>query len=210
MKSAVIIYHKYVGSYIPREWAMQCIDSIRAQTYKGFDVLEMNYGGDESLYKGSNFFYGEQPNHAHAQNTLLNYAFLLGGYDCAFNVNIDDYYAPERFERQIAAIEQGHDLVSCNMVHIRDGRQTFVSRFHEKNLRVELSRDRNIIVHPGVCYSRKFWLECGGYNPDEIPCEDMRLWQRSLKKGLKFFILPDVLVYYRIHDNNVSKERRRK
>ena len=37
----------------------------------------------------------------HAQNFLLNKAFKDMDYDVVFNVNLDDFYSPHRFEIQL-------------------------------------------------------------------------------------------------------------
>ena len=113
MKSAVVIFHKNVQRY-PEKWVKDCIESIQNQTYKDFDVFEVDYGQDgNQIYPGSIFLNHKLNDHAEALNYLLSHVFALG-YDCAFNVNIDDWYAPERFERQIEYIKLGYDIVSSN------------------------------------------------------------------------------------------------
>ena len=55
MKVAVVIFHKTVNRY-PENWIKSCMDSIRNQTFKNFDVFEVDYGfGNTQIYEGSNF-----------------------------------------------------------------------------------------------------------------------------------------------------------
>ena len=42
-----------------------------------------------------------ESSHTEAMNMLLDRIFEAG-YQVAFNVNLDDYYAPTRFEEQVA------------------------------------------------------------------------------------------------------------
>lgn len=206
MKAAVIIFHKNVQRY-PQEWVRQCVESLENQTFHGWiDVFELNYGC-ESVYvhPDSKIFSIELNTHAHAHNLLLDEVFKQD-YDCAFNVNIDDYYAPTRFEKQMAAIEAGYDVVSSNFYRV-DANNNVIGTFKFDHLDpvAEARKGHNIIAHPVCCYSRNFWLNCSRLNPAEIPADDFELWKRSYGK-FKFTILPEFLLYQRIHDFNVSKK----
>lgn len=205
MKAAVIIFHKNIDRY-PSVWIKQCIDSIRYQTKRAFDVYELNYEGKPvGRYPYSHFYQTEMANHAEAHNFLLDRVFEED-YDCAFNVNIDDYYAPTRFEKQIAAIEAGYDVVSSNFYRVdAQGNTIGTFKFDHLDPVAEARKGHNIIAHPACCYSRNFWLNCSRLNPAEIPADDFELWKRSYGK-FKFTILPEFLLFQRIHDFNVSKK----
>jgi hypothetical protein len=117
MKAAVIIFHKNVGQY-PKVWTRQCVDSIMSQTYKDYDVWELNYGGPKvQVFPKSLYVELDCPDHADAQNFLLDMCKMMK-YDCVFNVNIDDFYRKDRFELQIKAIQQGFDVISSNFVRV--------------------------------------------------------------------------------------------
>lgn len=208
MKSAVIIFHKNILTYYPWEWIQKCYDTIRNQTYQDFDVFEVDYGGtNKQTYEGSIFFSESLGNHANAHNFLLDRVFERD-YDCAFNVNVDDWYALNRFEKQIPAITQGFDVVSSNFYRVNDDesvKQSFI--FHGRDIVKEAAKEHNILAHPVLCYSRNFWLNCDKLKAEEIPFDDFMLWKRSYKKGIfKFIILPDMLLFQRIHENNVSRK----
>src|SRR3990172_4374553 len=114
---AVIIFHKHAHKY-PARWVSQCIQSIQKQTFNKFDVFELDYGGEHTqLYPNSSFASVPMANHAEAHNWLLDKVFDHD-YDCAMNVNIDDYYDIHRFEKQIPFIESGYDVISSNFYHI--------------------------------------------------------------------------------------------
>lgn len=207
-KAAVIIFHKNIQNY-PEKWVNDCICSIKNQTYKDFDVFEVDYGDTwTQVYKGSHFESTKFDNHADAHNFLLDKVFSLD-YDCAFNVNIDDVYAVNRFERQIACIEEGYDVVSSNYYNMDENGDTIKAMLmSDKNIENEMMYNHNIIAHPSVCYSRKFWTTCTKLKGDEIPLDDFKLWKRSIdSREYKFLILPDYLLYYRVHENKVSKSK---
>lgn len=204
MKLAVILFHKHAHRYNPK-WVAKCIHSIQNQTVKGFDVFEVDYGGEfTQLYPGSNFASTNHlKDHAEAHNWLLDKVFDLG-YDAAFNVNIDDFYTLDRFEKQLVWLEQGYDVVSSNFHHIdENGRVIAALSFDSKNPELEAKRGHNIIAHPVCAYSKNFWTNCTKLNPAEIPKDDFELWKRSYGK-FKFKILPNFLLYYRVHGQKVS------
>ena len=205
MKAACILFHKHAYNYNPN-WIAKCIHSIQNQTYNNFDVFELDYGDEHTqLYPNSNFASMELPSHAHAHNFLLDKVFELG-YDCAFNVNIDDIYSLDRFEKQIVWIEAGFDVISSNFYHIDErGKMTNSLAMDAKSPEREAKRGHNIIAHPVCCYSKNFWTNCTKLNPAEIPRDDFELWKRSYGK-FKFKILPNFLLYYRIHKSKVSAQ----
>lgn len=205
VKCAVIIFHKNIDRY-PKKWIKECFDSIKNQTYKEFDVFEIDYGGRGiHAYKESDFESFELKNHALAHNYLLDKVFSLG-YDCAFNVNIDDIYSRKRFETQLPFMAKGYDVVSSNYHNIdENGIPIKQMEMSPLNADIEASRGHNIIAHPVVCYSKHFWTTCTRLDADEIPFDDFELWKRSYSTNkYKFIVLPEYLLYYRIHQQKVS------
>jgi len=208
MKVAVIIFHKNISTYYQPEWIKKCYDTIRNQEYQNFQVFEIDYGGTNNhTYEGSDFTNLAMDNHALAHNYLLDKAFSEG-YDCAFNVNVDDWYALNRFNTMLPYIEQGYDVVSSNFYRVDRFEEVIQPlTFHTLNPIREANRGHNIIAHPVVCYAQKFWLNCDRLNPKEIPQDDFELWKRSYKKGFRFIVLPQFLLFQRVHENNISKRK---
>ncbi len=203
MKLALIIFHKNVDRY-PKAWIKRCVDSIRNQSYKDFNVFELDYsGGTNQVYKGSNFDNKICNNHAEAHNYLLDKVFSLG-FDYAFNSNVDDIYSNNRIEKQLPYLKAGYDVVSSNFIHIDENDKPLRSLiFHSSDIEYEASRNHNIIAHPVCAYSRYFWLHCTKLRGEEIPLDDFELWKRSYK-FFNFIIVPEFLLYYRIHSLKVS------
>lgn len=208
MKAAVMIFHKNIKTYYPWEWIRKCYDSILMQSYKDYDVFELDYGGTNNhTFPKSKFFSIPMANHAEAHNFLIDVIFDRD-YDCAFNVNVDDWYALNRFELQLPWIEKGYDVISSNFYRVNEDesmKQEF--RFHERDMVYEaFEKNHNILAHPVLCYSRKFGKEAEKLIPSEIPKDDFNLWKKSYGK-FDFIILPDYLLFQRIHANNISKKK---
>lgn len=191
-----------------------CIKSVLDQTYKDFYIYEINYGTDDFNFsdyfskfgRKYKFFKKELKNHAEAMNYLLDKC-LKDKMDVVFNTNMDDYYNSYRFEKQLEKIKEGYDIVSSDIQYVMNDKLLNIFKFSDFNSDINGRIDyENIIAHPTVCYSKKF-LENIRYIPEEIPSEDYNLWKRLLKNDYKFYIVDSILCYYRIHENQVSKDR---
>lgn len=200
-KIALIVYHKNVTQY-PKQWIIEFSESILNQTYQGFDILELNYGGgEEQIFACSIYESIEMNNHAGAMNYLIDKAFLT--YDFVFNTNIDDIYSLDRIEKQLPYLLDGYDIVSSNFVLFDANGDFHTHQFHTLNIKHELNKDHNILCHPVVCYSKHFWKD-NRYYGHQIPIEDLCLWQRSIR-SYRFIILPEVLLRHREHLNAVGR-----
>ena len=45
-KCAVILFHKNLKKIYKWRWIQKCIESVINQSYQNFDILEINYGGE--------------------------------------------------------------------------------------------------------------------------------------------------------------------
>jgi hypothetical protein len=188
-RSAAMLYHRNLLDVYPKYWIDKCIRSVLGQTFVDFDVFELDYGDGDNpplLKAAMKSFGGRQyvymrrrlDNHIQAMNTLLDEIFNRG-YEVAFNVNLDDYYAPTRFEKQIRAIREGAHLVSTYFALVSEAcqnRKQVCQRQRDvvvlvkgaaelfgglppsiANIRSQLVNDHNVICHPSVAITKQFW-----------------------------------------------------
>jgi len=215
MKNGVIFFHKNILNIYKKRWIEKCVSSILNQTKNDFSIYEINYGGDgNSLFSNCNledikisFFNEEMMNHAEAMNFIIDKAFE-DGCDYVFNTNLDDYYSTDRIEKQIEFLEKGFDVVSSDFCYISENNEDDVITFHKNILQfgpitMNLNNHHNVIAHPVVAISKRFW-EGNRYEPSEIPMEDLLLWKRAINNGYKFYIHPEELLFYRLHENQIT------
>lgn len=206
-KVILLCYHKNVFKVYKKDWLDKFVDSILNQTYKDFEVYEQNYGGgEERLFENSDFESKEMPTFVHAMNHLIEKA-LNNGADAVANSNCDDWFSLDRLEIQLPFIENGFDIVSSNFCLVRDDSIIKFHRFDTLDLKRELSINHNIIGHPSVIYSRHFLLN-NKYEPGLIPLEDLILWQKTVD-NFRFKIVPENLLFHRLHDNSVCQSNNR-
>ncbi len=209
MKVALMTYHKNLYQIYPETWIQEYCDSILNQTFQDFKIYEINYGQSVGMiFWKSHYQSIEFPTFVHCMNWMLDWLFNERGYDAVANTNADDRYEPQWLEKSIEKIKQGYDLVSCNFKLFNEEGIYHSHHFSRLDIEKELARDHNIICHPGVVYSKKFWQNGNRYIPEEIPYEDRELWKRAIKNS-NFIILPEHLVLHRIHDNAVCRSQNR-
>ena len=182
-KYAVILFHKNIKKLYKWRWIEKCLHSILNQSYKNYDIFEINYGGDEySLFddiRTNNnlfFFNNKFDTHTEAMVFLLNKCFYEYNYDVVFNTNLDDFYHIDRFSEQIKCINNGYILCTTLMEYITEENDTDkslmlwspdrygfenISSDQEyidiENIRKELNKDHNVFNHPNICYTKQFW-----------------------------------------------------
>lgn len=209
LKLTVIIYHKNIKTIYRPEWVEKCLDSIRNQTYKEYRVFELCYSDvSERLWEGSEYIHKPMTNHIAAMNYILDLAFA-DGCDVVFNVNLDDFYHPNRFTAQLAAIHAGYELVSSNFQHIEevDGVDVLGQemKFHDRDILVEAEVGHNILCHPVIAYTKGFWNKYKYYNTNELGYEDFNLWKKAAAHNCKICILEEILCYYRLSPNQTGR-----
>lgn len=212
-KVGVIFYHKNILNLYYPHWIKKSVESMVNQKNSEFKIYEINYGGEEySVLEGIDhnkevdFYSKEFQNHAQAMNFILDKAFG-DGCEYVFNTNLDDYYSHDRIYKQIQILNSGADLVSSNFCYIEgDGNVDQILKYmtmSEGEIKDHFERNHNVVAHPSVAYSKKFW-EGNRYVDSEIPNEDFFLWKRALNSGYSIKISPEYLLFYRLHNSQVT------
>lgn len=206
--TVLICYHKNADVIYPKKWVDEYRESILNQTYKDFIIYELCYGEDGyRIFDNSEYENIIMPSFVHAMNFLIEKALKNGAIAVA-NSNIDDWYDKKRLEVQLPFIEQGFDIISSNFALIKNDKEILRHQFHELDIYGELKRDNNIIAHPSVVYSKRFW-NYHRYLPNQIPREDMLLWKRAIAGGTRIKIVKECLLYHRVHENSVCNSTNR-
>jgi histo-blood group ABO system transferase len=238
-KCAVLFYHKNIQQIYKERWYKKCVETILNQTYKEFDIFEINYGGENfSIMDGFNnnhkyyFFNKILKTHTEAMVYLLNICFHKYNYDVVFNTNLDDYYYPHRFETQLKCINDGYYLCSSLMNYITEKNnediitlewkpETFSmkspinSKYIDMNeIKIQLNNNHNVLVHPCIAYTKEFWNSYDEFDNllryrNDKPFEDLTLWTRAINNKIPITIINEPLISYRIHDNQIGEQNKK-
>jgi hypothetical protein len=236
-KNAVIFFHKNIYKLYPPHWIDLCKNSILNQKNIDFDILEINYGGENiSIFKENEvknhthyFYHTCLETHTDAMTFLLNKGFDEFDYDIIYNTNLDDYYAETRFYKQQKCILDGFYLCSTLWQYIEEkdnieekgliftkeslGLNISNNNYIDFNeIKNQLSNDHNVINHSGVCFTKKIWTSYDDdWNllryRDDKPFEDLTFWNRIVNVNIPITIINENLIHYRIHANQIGSNK---
>jgi glycosyltransferase involved in cell wall biosynthesis len=140
-------------------------------------------------------------------NRGLAEALTSGLAECSFHVvarmDADDISEPERFEVQLALIDEGYELVGSGMREfIEDelGEHIVTTRTPPLDP-IEIARYARFhdpFNHPTVVYTKAAVTEAGGYVPIGL-MEDYWLFARMIARGTRVINVSAPLVRYRVN-----------
>lgn len=140
------------------------------------------------------------------QNVGLGQALNEGlkhcSYDWVFRMDTDDICTADRFEKQVAFIQQHPDVVlfSGQVLEfdqdISDANVLKAVPLTYEEIK-EFAKKRCPFNHMAVAYKREVILALGGYQ-HHLFMEDYNLWLRVIGAGYTVSNLPDMILYARV------------
>jgi hypothetical protein len=201
----------------------ECLDSIKCQVGNfGMEIVWINDGSDDlnsklleaqlkRFEKTSRFtkvIYKKIENSGISK--ALNYGLTLCSNDIVFRMDSDDIMFAERIQKQLDFMYTNPDAVCCGtnvqFFHTEGvGQQTY----HPTKITWEEYKEKRFhwfMNHPTLCFRKTAILEVGSYNihTENTVFEDLELELSLLKKYGILYNLPEVLLYYRIHSEQVT------
>jgi len=136
----------------------------------------------------------------------LNSGLALARHELIARLDADDLCLPGRLASQAKKVNDQPDLV------VVGGGAKYIDRLGHVigTSRLAASEDvrrsllvRNQLIHSSVMYRRSVLVGSGGYDVTLNQMEDYELWMRLAHFG-RVARMPDLLVSYRRHDNQIS------
>ena len=130
----------------------------------------------------------------------LDAGLKASSHEIVARMDADDVSLPERFERQLAVVEAGADIVGSGLLEFGHTVEDVVGRRTPPTEPDEIRRVirfRDPFNHPTVVYRRSAVLAAGGYT-DMALLEDYLLFTRMVESGAVPANLAEPLVYYRV------------
>ena len=217
-----------VSSYNTKAvYIKECLDSIKQQEgYFNMELVWINDGSDnvntrilkgllaqfEKTTRFCNVVYSENDG-----NKGLGYSLNNGVKICnnqlILRMDSDDVMLPHRINTQIDFMAKNKDCVlsgsQIEMFKIINGKRQVVGRTSHTHLTLDEFKARHhnhwLMNHPTFCFRKKEIMAIGSYNNQiHSMCEDFELILRVLKHYGKIMNIPDVLLFYRLHEDQLT------
>jgi glycosyltransferase involved in cell wall biosynthesis len=136
----------------------------------------------------------------------LNYAVSIAKGQYIARMDGDDICMPTRFEKQVAFLDTNPTIILCGSAIQIIGTDTILRHpSNHEEIKVKLCFGTSF-YHPSVMGKIEVF-RANPYDKAYEPAEDYDLWTRLVFQG-ELANLEEVLLLYRVHDNQVSKERK--
>lgn len=198
------------------EYLTKSINSILEQTYKNFEFIIICDGSAKDLevikkYNDKRIKIIENKENKGLPYSL-NEAIRIAEGKYIARMDSDDIALKNRLEKQVNFLEIHNDIDICSMFCKKFGKENGIDVLpYTKNdlLKIHLLF-RNALVHPLIMMRRDFIRNNNLYYNEEVLCsQDFELWNRCKEIG-KIQIIPKVGLLYRIHENQISTEKKQK
>ncbi|MDP0276067.1 glycosyltransferase [Glaesserella parasuis] len=198
------------------EYLTECFESLKNQTVQADEIVVVFDGAITSELEQVMQNFAEilplnivRLEQNQGLGKALNHGLIHCRNEWVFRMDTDDICIPERFEKQIAFIEQNPDTIifGGQIAEFGSDINDIVSYRRvptETKAIVEFTQKRCPFNHMTVAYQKNAVLECGGYQDLQ---EDYYLWIKLVALGKKVANLPEVLVYARVGNGMVGRRR---
>ncbi len=208
-----------MAAYNGARYLAESLDSVLKQSYGNFELVIVDDGSKDATpailadYARRDTRVRVLTNESN-QGLIAsrNRAIVASDAPLIALFDADDIMHPHRLERQVAFLKAHPDHVLCGTSTLkfkgRPWRSWLKRRRHAVNdarFRVELMRN-SPVANPSTLFRRSVMPEVP-YRQDRPHAEDYQLWVDLLVHG-KAAILPDILLYYRLHAGQVSQVHR--
>ena len=141
----------------------------------------------------------------------LNEGVLKCSNEIIFRMDSDDIMLPQRMNIQLKFMTANPDVHICG-TQMYNLKNNIVSKHPPKKTVTwndfKETKPNCVVSHPTVCFRKTSVLSVGNYDKSlKNKPEDLDLWIKMLKKYGKIVLLEDYLVYYRIHDGQITKNK---
>lgn len=200
--------------YNGEKYLGQAIDSVLGQTFADFEFLIINDGSTdgtkkiikEYVLKDKRVRYIENKKNLGLVETL-NRGLVMAEGEFIARMDADDIAHPERFSKQIAFMNKSPEVAVCGTAFRTFGAREITHIYPEGHEAIKAGLlFGSFICHPSVMMRNDFLKKHRiKYVANTFPAEDYGVWVKTVKLG-RLHNLPEVLLLYREHNNQISTE----
>lgn len=202
----------------PIEYLKESVESILSQTYDNFEFIIIDDASTDSSKDYLKSLEDERIRLIENEENLgltksLNRGINAANGDYIARMDSDDISLPERFEKQIAFMEENSDVIVCGTWFRKFGsedcvRKPVISDFEMYRCQLIFSNTPITICHPSVMMRKSMLDENNILYDEEIKkAQDYAMWVECSRFG-RIAILEEILVNYRTHGGQISVKSR--
>ncbi|MHB1213703.1 MAG: glycosyltransferase [Thiobacillus sp.] len=194
-------------------YVLEAVSSLLSQTFSDFELLVIDDGSTdatrtllESVHDPRLRLVSNERNVGLIETLNRGLVLALGRYIA--RMDADDISLPARLEKQVQYLEAHPDiLVLGSMVNLINERGEIFGTIDDYPTDPNEIRDYLLreccLIHPSVMFRKETVMSAGGYSTGAEHAEDYDLWLH-LSDHYRIANLPEKLVSYRMHQNQVS------
>ncbi len=178
-----------IPTYNRAGFVAEAVESVLGQTLADIECIVVDDGSTDSTQELLSAFGDERLTVVRQDNrgvsAARNRGIALSGAAHVALLDSDDYWLPEKLERQLDLMRrEGLDISQTDEIWIRNGRRVNPKFKHAKpdGMFFERSLEMCLISPSCVMFSRDFWQDMGPFDEDFPACEDYDLWLRTCLK----------------------------
>lgn len=200
-----------IPTYNSIKYLIVAIESVLNQTFKDYEILIIDDGSTDDT-KESLAGFGDLITYIYQENAGVSAARNHGikmarGKYVAF-LDADDYWLPEKLEKQVAALENGSCKACYSSFTIGDEDLKPISvqysRRLGKTLEDLLLYGGNTVGTPSTVIVETELVKKENFDPTLSHGADWEMWIR-LATYTEFLYIEEPLIIYRTHESNMSK-----
>lgn len=195
--------------YNGEQYLYEAIQSVLNQTFKNFEFLIIDDASNDSSAEIINCFNDNRIRYLRNPENLgltlsLNKGILLSNGKYIARMDADDICLPTRLEKQLMFMNEHPEcgVLGTWFEYLPSGRIAKPPIVHEE-IYARLFKE-NVIAHSSAFIKRDILIDNQFfYNTDYKKAQDYELWSRLIEVT-KFSNLPEILILYREHKNQIS------
>lgn len=204
--------------YNREDMIRECVESILKQSYEDFEAIIVDDHSEDATFEVLQEFARNDVrikafrNERHNFIESLNLGLSEAKGEYIARMDSDDVMLSDRLEKQIACMDQDISLTVCCswceiFGHYHSVSNRITGRIHRPYHQFLLG---NYLANPTSMIRKSFLKEHElRYQEEYIYSEDYKMWTEIAKYGGEFYVIPEVLTRYRVHDKQVSIQHKK-
>lgn len=196
--------------YNGKQYLAEAIDSVLSQTFANFELIMIDDGSTDDSQQILREYEKRDPRvrvvvrENRGLATTLNDSLDIARGAWIARMDQDDIALPHRFERQLEWLEQTGADICGSWVQRFGSADKRVVRLPQTDEAIKMAMlFHSPFAHPAVIM-RAPLVKRLRYDKAWEKAEDYDLWERAAEAGWKMVNVPEVLLLYRVHDEQIS------